>query len=360
VQTSRLDPISNSSFVTKIPHKETSMKQRLCINLIAFSLPLILKINPCNSSDEEIIFASKGSNICPPSYKKVTSSKWACMAAMALGDQNLPGDQDGETFEGSENVSDFPYGCYECPQGSNTCGKGTWFNTESSGQGNLKARPYCVRSSLDLEQPESGIIFVGDSDVDYWRESSSVTFPGSFNYGIAGYTCQQVQKDLRDLLKVVKGVKFIVLVCGENDLTNSSPSVTFKRFRKVYQKARRKNIRVLMMGTKPEPDTGNLHRKYRNYDNRLKVLAQKEAEKNLKDGPPFIFVDVYKAFKSLNNPRSLYAEDGLHLSAEGYAYWNTWVQNAHDNALCDDNDDYYYKDTCNCYLWKKMTCTKKN
>jgi len=276
---------------------------------------------------------------------------------MSLGDQNLSGDQDGEMFKGSENESDFPNGCYECPNGSNICGKGTWFNTASSGQGNEQARPYCALSSLDLEQPESGIIFVGDSDVDYWRESSSVTFPGSFNYGIGGYTCGNVNQELLELLEVVKGVAFVVLVCGENDLTDKNVATTFRRFKNVYNKLRGKNIRVLMMGTKPEPNTQYLHRDYRKYDEKLRKFARQEAEKNPNDLPPFIFVDVYKAFESLGNPRSLYAGDGLHLSAQGYSFWNKWVQNAYDHAICDQYDDGYYADICNCYLWNKLECT---
>jgi len=271
---------------------------------------------------------------------------------MSLGDQHLSGDQDVETFKGVENESDFPGGCYECPQNSNTCGKGTWFNTHTTGQGNAKSRVYCARPTLSLEQPESGIIFIGDSDVDYWRDSD-VVFPGSFNYGVAGDTCANVNKYLSELLKVVKDVKVIVLVCGENDLVSTSPSITFKRFKKVYRIARRQNIRVIMMGTKPEPDTTDLHADYRKYDQLLKRFARRVAKKN-SDSPPFIFIDVYQSFKSIGNPKSLYDNDELHLSAKGYTYWKAWVRNAYENAICDDATD-----VCNCYLWKKKSCRGK-
>merc|ERR1712183_349422 len=198
---------------------------------------------------------------------------------------------------------------------------------------------------------ENGIIFMGDSDVDYWYESRE-TLPGSFNYGVGGHTCNQVYNDFMSLVQSVQNIQWMVLVCGENDLASGvSVNNVFKRFKKIYNAAIARNIKIIMIGTKPEPDTKNLHKKYRKYDNKLKKFAKKEIEK--RGLPSFIFIDSYKSFLSIGNPRSLYADDKLHLSAEGYGYWNEWLQNAYDNALCDDGDD-----VCKCYVWKKSSCVK--
>lgn len=276
---------------------------------------------------------------------------------MAIGDPTLSGDQDAENFNGEEKDGSFPSGCYECPKNTNKCAKGTWFNAHPTGASNQDARLLCAKNTLSLEKPENGIIFMGDSDVDYWSDSRK-TLPGSFNYGIGGHTCKKVLNDFTSLLKSVQNIQWMVLVCGENDLTSgASVTTVYKRFQKIYNAASRKGIRIIMMGTKPEPSTKKLHKKYVKYDKKLQKFAKKKASNS--GGPPFIFIDSFKSFKSLGNSNSLYSNDKLHLSAKGYKYWNEWLTNAYDNALCDDYDDDYYSDVCKCYIWKKNTCMKK-
>lgn len=271
---------------------------------------------------------------------------------MGIGDPTLDGDQDAEKFRGEENESSFPAGCYECPRNTNSCAKGTWFNKHPTGSANPSARPYCAKNSLSLESPENGVIFMGDSDIDYWYDSRE-TLPGSFNYGIAGYTCNQVLKDFKSLVETTTNISWMILVCGENDLAGfSSAATVFRRFKKIYKLARRNDIRIIMMGTKPEPDTKNLHKKYRQYDRKLKRWAEKKAKD--KDQPPFIFVDSYKAFQELGNPDSLYADDELHLSAEGYGYWNDWLYNAYDYGVCNEGS------FCGCYSWQNFKCIGKH
>jgi len=310
-------------------------------------------------AEDDVIFASQGSNTCPVNYSKITSSKWACIAAMAIGDSTLNGDQDAETFNEIEDADSFPSGCYECPKSTSNCVKGTWFNTHPTGSGQKDARIYCAKNTLSLESPENGIIFMGDSDVDYWYTSRE-TLPGSFNYGVGGDTCTKVYNDFISLVKSVTNIKWMVLVCGENDLASgASVNTVFKRFKKIYNAAINKKIKIIMMGTKPEPDTNKLHKKYMKYDKKIMNFAKKEINK--KGSPSLIFVDSHNSFKSLGNPKKLYADDELHLSAEGYVRWNEWLQNAYDHALCDDYDNYddYYDDECTCYVWKKSSCVRK-
>ena len=63
-------------------------------------------------AEDDIIFATKGSNKCPDNYSKITSSKCACVAVMGICDPTLTGDQDAETFNEIENEASFPSGCY--------------------------------------------------------------------------------------------------------------------------------------------------------------------------------------------------------------------------------------------------------
>ena len=168
-------------------------------------------------------------------------------------------------------------------------------------------------------------------------------------YGIAGYTCNQVLQDFKSLVETTTNISWMILVCGENDLSGSAgANKVFRRFKEIYREARRNDIRIIMMGTKPEPDTTYLHKKYRKYDRKLKRWARKKAKNT--DQPPFIFVDSYKAFKELGNPDSLYADDELHLSAEGYSYWNGWLQNAYNYGVCNEEG------SCGCYYWQDYEC----
>eukprot|EP00554_Chaetoceros_debilis_P006079 CAMPEP_0194074766 /NCGR_PEP_ID=MMETSP0149-20130528/1841_1 /TAXON_ID=122233 /ORGANISM="Chaetoceros debilis, Strain MM31A-1" /LENGTH=333 /DNA_ID=CAMNT_0038755035 /DNA_START=92 /DNA_END=1093 /DNA_ORIENTATION=- len=322
-----------------------SFLQRFSLLLLISHRKLLAK------ADDDVKFGDMGSITCPDGYQQIKLSKWACIAAMGIGDPTLDGNQNAERYKGEEDESSFPAGCYECPSWTNSCPKGTWFNEHPTGSENSRARPYCAKDSLSLESPEKGIIFMGDSDVDYWRDSRE-TLPGSFNYGIAGHTCNQVLQDFKSLLETTNDISWMILVCGENDLYGSAgANKVFRRFKQIYREARKNDIRIIMMGTKPEPDTTNLHQKYRKYDKKLKKWAQKKAKNT--DQPPFIFVDSYKAFEELGNPDSLYADDELHLSAEGYSYWNGWLKNAYSYGQ-ENEEDYDYEGGC--YSWQNDEC----
>ena len=51
-------------------------------------------------------------------------------------------------------------------------------------------------------------------------------------------------------------------------------------------------------------------------------------------GGSFTFIDSYSGFEELGNPNSLYKNDKLHLSEEGYALWTAWTKAALDGSVC--------------------------
>ena len=168
-------------------------------------------------------------------------------------------------------------------------------------------------------------LFVGDSDIEGWETGGA--FPNSANVGVGGYTCSDVLKRLgRQLDK--HSPENVIIVCGENDLSNGrSPQATFADFSRVAEKVIAKGAKLLYMGTKPEPDTTELHRKYREYDALIRDYITELAAGARQ--PPLTMVDVYPSFQDLlGNPGSLYDNDGLHLSAEGYSYWTEWAMAA--------------------------------
>ena len=163
----------------------------------------------------------------------------------------------------------------------------------------------------------------------------------------------------------------VLLVCGENDLAEgTSVAATFARYSSLVDTVRAAGARVIYMGTKPEPKSTSLHAEYVRYDQKIRELAtsllavRRRGPRTLDESagrvhgsflrsaahasggaarrqagggdPPLTMVDVYNGFEALvpSNPASLYASDGLHLSTEGYAYWETWAATALADPSC--------------------------
>ena len=171
----------------------------------------------------------------------------------------------------------------------------------------------------------SGILFTGDSDIEGW--ATAAEWPKSVNVGVGGATCANVAKKAEGHISAY-APSTVVLVCGENDLAyGASVAKTMKRLTKAIDRLSSGGGRVIYIGTKPEPSTKSLHKKYRNYDEKVRALARG-------GGGSFTFIDSYSGFEELGNPNSLYKNDKLHLSEEGYALWTAWTKAALDGSVC--------------------------
>lgn len=251
--------------------------------------------------------------MCPTGFTKPTTSS-ECRAAMEHLGVN------GEDYGGTEDESDWPGGCYHAHGYM-------WFNT-NSGAADSNSKLVCVKN-LDMS-PD--ILHMGDSDNDYWATTSLYSSLGKTtqNVGTGGHTCKKVLNEIETMLDDFNNPDWVVLVCGENDLYGASVSTTFKRFKRVVEKATAAGARVLYMGTKDEPDSKNLWGKYEQYDIKVFNYASELATAAAGSGapPPLVAVDVNQGFMDLGNPNSLYANDDLHLSSTGYGYWDTWAVTA--------------------------------
>jgi lysophospholipase L1-like esterase len=269
-----------------------------------------------------IVKGNGKTNSCPSGYTRIVDEA-ECRAAMPLLEG---GDPDG--YNGNEEESDFPTGCYLYKGG-------VWFNKDE-GAKNKKAKPLC-KAGFAIEK--GGTVFVGDSDVDYWHTSTK-EFPGSYNVGIGGATCKDVLKEIDFILDNFKPTQ-VILVCGENDMDGpGDPGATkiFKRWKDVVTKVNKNGARLLHMGTKPESGTTELHNDYKKYDAKIKEYAEQLAAEKANSPPPVVFVDVFKAFKDGGNPNSWYDQsekpDYLHMGKPGYAMWDEWAKKAVKNDLC--------------------------
>jgi len=187
------------------------------------------------------------------------------------------------------------------------------------------------------EAQATSILFAGDSDIELWKNTDQL-YPGSVNKGDGGSTCKQWTNRIDQWLDKYQPTT-VVLVCGENDLAyGDSPSKAFQNFKKVVDKISDSGATPIYFGTKPEPSTKGLHAQYRKYDALIRDHYEEKSQS------PFVMIDVYPVFVKLGNPNSLYRNDRLHLSNEGYGYWNTWLQ-----AELDD--------TSGCRHWMNGECT---
>ena len=171
-------------------------------------------------------------------------------------------------------------------------------------------------------------LFIGDSDIEEWDTSQ---FIDSSNIGDGGSTCNDTLSSIDEVLEQYTPVH-VVIVCGENDLSEErTVEETFEDFQDIVNKIIESGASVTYMGTKPEPGTTELHTQYRDYDSRIQDFAENLANDSYS---PLNVVDVYQGFEGIGNPNSLYQDDELHLSLEGYGYWNQWLVQVSNNSEC--------------------------
>jgi len=266
------------------------------------------------TAQDDVVLANAG-NACPADYVKLATAE-GCQRAMV--------ELDFSTYRGTEDETGWPGGCYYC-QNVNGCSNGVWFNRNPIGAAKEGAKPICALPGWEGDPPPIETLFVGDSDVSRWETSS--VFPSSVNVGFGGYTCAQVN-NIIDRELALHTPTWVVIVCGENDLFDQNFDDTFDDFAVVIEKIKNFGARALYMGTKPEPSTQNMHSEYEMYDAKIRTYATTLAAADVSTPPPLVMVDVYLGFNELGNPRSLYNRDRLHLSNEGYGYWNTWATTA--------------------------------
>ncbi|MFQ3344215.1 MAG: lysophospholipase L1-like esterase [Candidatus Thalassarchaeaceae archaeon] len=185
--------------------------------------------------------------------------------------------------------------------------------------------------SCDYDLDDDGAsdwLFIGDSDIEGWDTSQ---FIDSSNIGYGGSMCSDTLSSIDEVLEQYTPTH-VVIVCGENDLSEErTVEETFEDFQAIINKIIGSGASVTYMGTKPEPGTTELHAQYRDYDNRIQDFAVNLANDSY---APLNVVDVSQGFEDIGNPNSLYQEDELHLSLEGYEYWNQWLVQVSNDSEC--------------------------
>jgi hypothetical protein len=217
---------------------------------------------------------------------------------------------------------------------------GVWFNEHPNGSADPEAAPVCANDidPMVTEPLSGGVLWMGDSDTDYWNNTGWIA-PGSYNVAVGGFTCEEVLNDFDTMVETFDPIT-IIMTCGENDLPDATVEDTFARFSTIVDKASVLGIGLIAFGTKDEPDTSEPWQKYVEYNSKIVALAESLSRS-------LVFVDANAGFKAVGNHGSLYAEDGLHMSSEGYAYWDTWAS----LALAEIEEG-----TNPCIIWRSGDC----
>jgi len=297
-----------------------------------------------------------GNNGCSDDRREVNEEKWCKKAAKKQ--------QGVDKFFSTENNAEWPSGCYFCENDVEDCTPGTWWNEHPTGTANGNTKRLCAKPGWKgckkggCKEPTDGgdgegektykTLFVGDSDIQKWK-TTDADFPHSANVGVGGWTTKNVDKNIEDFLAKYQPTDWVVLVCGENDFySGRNVNKAFKSFQKIVSKVlTTTGARVLYIGTKPEPDTRNKHGKYEEYDQKIRDYAKQLSDDRGDETtlpPPLVMIDTYPYFKSIDNPDSLYQNDKLHLSNEGYSYWNEWTNFVFENA--DSQCQVYQDNQC--------------
>jgi|TARA_B110000438_G_scaffold58378_1_gene58431 uncharacterized protein YjbI with pentapeptide repeats/lysophospholipase L1-like esterase len=206
-----------------------------------------------------------------------------------------------------------------------------WYSTTCPDGYNTESSETCENHLVQF----SDWLFIGDSDIEGWDTSR---YTDSSNIGVGGYMCSDVLSSIDEVLEQYTPVH-VVIVCGENDLWERTVEDTFEDFQSIVNKIVLSGASVTYMGTKAEPGTTELHAEYRDYDSRIQNSAVNLANNSY---VPLNVVDVYQGFEDMGNPNSLYQEDELHLSLDGYEYWNQWLI-----QISNDSD---------CIIWQSQEC----
>lgn len=170
--------------------------------------------------------------------------------------------------------------------------------------------------------PKGGTVFIGSSSIRLWKTLSE-DFPGRavVNRGFGGAHTEDVTHYAGRILLPLRP-RCVVLYAGDNDIaagkTPKRVLEDFKRFVAAFR-AELPDARIVYLSIKPSPSRWRFAREMRTAN---ALIAEHIRGKN-----GLRYADVFGPMLGADGKPApgLYAEDGLHLSPEGYALWRKSV-----------------------------------
>lgn len=189
------------------------------------------------------------------------------------------------------------------------------------------------RNNQELRQLyEKSVLFYGDDDMEYWdTERGPGVRRSQGNCGVAGAVSREAARYAGNTSRRYKPRSWVVMTIGEVDLISfdhTPPCISgvqrnmedaaMKFLDRMYL-GRGAQGRVVYFGMKPAPRTRPWHPKFREYDSRIQNMLLNDVGRW---GPRLTMIDRFTQFMNLGNPQNFYTADGVHLSAQGYAWMN--------------------------------------
>lgn len=165
--------------------------------------------------------------------------------------------------------------------------------------------------------PEGGIVFVGSSSIRLWDLGAS--FPGlpAINRGFGG---SQLPDSVRHIERLVlrHAPKTVVLYAGDNDLAaGRTPAQVVDDFKAFVAKVHQAlpQARIAFIAIKPSLARWALIAKVREANAGVRAVCDAD------DRLGYIDIDGPMMGYDARPRADLFVDDGLHLSAKGYALW---------------------------------------
>lgn len=175
------------------------------------------------------------------------------------------------------------------------------------------------RAADRLHPPRpGGVVFVGSSSIRLWPDLAAA-FPGVnvIQRGFGGSVLPDVVYRIPEIVTPYRP-RLIVLYAGDNDLAEgATPQRIFNDYRNFVQLVRKSlpRARIAFVSIKPSIARATM---IRSADTANRLI------RNYASGHPrLLYIDVFTPMlNAAGQPRpELFAEDGLHLNARGYALW---------------------------------------
>jgi lysophospholipase L1-like esterase len=161
------------------------------------------------------------------------------------------------------------------------------------------------------------IVFVGSSTIRRWDVASYFPDLKIINRGIDGTELSDALKHI-DRLVLRYEPRLVVVYAGDNDIgggkLSEQVSVDFERFVRAVQ-TRLPETRILYIGIKPSPLRWLQVDRMRLANHVIRTICERD------DRLAFLDFDNLMLGWDEKPRRDLYAEDGLHLSPQGYQLW---------------------------------------
>jgi len=170
--------------------------------------------------------------------------------------------------------------------------------------------------------PQGQVLFLGSSTIVNWDTAKAFPEIRTINRGVWSASLAETLQRI-DRLVLPYAPRLIVLYAGDNDLnggaTSEQVAVQFEKFTTAVQ-ATLPDTRIVFIGLKPSIQrwpqiyryrlANTIIREYCAHDDRLAFMDV--------DGPMMGWDEKPR--------KELFVEDGLHLSAQGYALWNVLLR----------------------------------